>query len=95
MGGRYNYQYLPLITLEVRMISCVVKSLNILFTQLGLPDDDASINEFVSSHRPLSADVPLELAPWWTPSQASFLSEAINYDSDWSGLADMLNSMLR
>lgn len=77
------------------MISGVFKSLNILFAQLGLPDDDSSISDFVANHRPLSADVPLESAPWWTPSQASFLSEAIDYDSDWAEVADMLNSLLR
>lgn len=77
------------------MINGVIKSLNILFAQLGLPDDDVSINTFVANHRPLSADVPLESAPWWTPSQASFLSEALNYDSDWSDVADTLNSLLR
>jgi len=77
------------------MINGVIMSLNNLFAQLGLPDDDVSIDTFVSSHRPLSADVPLESASWWTPSQASFLSEALNYDSDWSDITDELNSLLR
>jgi len=77
------------------MINGVIKSLNILFAQLGLPDDDGSIDSFVTNHRPLSADVSLESAPWWTPSQATFLSEALNFDSEWSEVADSLNTLLR
>jgi len=77
------------------MIISLFKSLNILFAQLGLPDDDSSINDFVANHRPLSLDVPLEAAPWWTPSQATFLSEALDSDSDWADVADALNNLLR
>jgi len=77
------------------MINSIFKSLNILFAQLGLPDDDSSINNFVANHRPLSPDVSLEAAPWWTPSQSSFLSEAIDADSDWAEVADALNALLR
>ena len=73
----------------------IFKSLNILFAQLGLPDDDKSINEFVADHRPLSADVSLEAAPWWSSSQSSFLTEALEYDSDWAEVTDSLNSLLR
>jgi len=77
------------------MINSIFKSLNILFAQLGLPDDDSSINSFVANHRPLSPDVLLEAAPWWTPSQASFLSEAIDTDAEWAEVADALNALLR
>jgi len=96
IAGRYPYQGMSLIQKQgVVMINSIFKSLNILFARLGLPDDDASINHFVANHRPLSGDVPLESAPWWTPSQASFLSEAIDSDSDWSDVTDELNSLLR
>lgn len=73
----------------------IFKSLNILFAQLGLPDDDKSINRFVAEHRPLSPDVSLEKAPWWSPAQSSFLSEALEFDSDWAEVADSLNTLLR
>lgn len=70
------------------------KSLNTLFAQLGLPDDDSSIEQFISEHSPLSPDIPIQWAPWWTSAQASFLAEAIELDSDWAEVADELNILL-
>ncbi|NRF71850.1 DUF2789 domain-containing protein [Aquincola sp. S2] len=65
-----------------------------LFRQLGLPDDPASIEDFIASHRPLPAGVALADASFWTPSQAEFLREEISDDADWAELVDSLGAML-
>ncbi len=72
-----------------------VHSLTTLFAQLGQPNDEASIAQFIESHRPLAGDVMLHEAAFWTPSQASFLCEAIRDDADWAEVADELNAELR
>lgn len=69
-------------------------TLNDLFRQLGLPDDPASIEEFVARHRPLPAGVALAEAAFWTPSQAQFLAEEIRDDADWAELVDRLAALL-
>lgn len=72
-----------------------VHSLNTLFAQLGQASDEASIAQFIESHRPLPDDVLLHEAAFWTPSQAAFLREAILDDADWAQIADELNADLR
>lgn len=72
-----------------------VHSLNMLFAQLGQASDEASIAQFIESHRPLPDDVLLHEAAFWTPSQATFLREAILDDADWAQIADELNVNLR
>ena len=66
-----------------------------LFRQLGLPDDHAAIEAFVLQHRPLSADINLWDATFWTDSQSNFLREEIADDADWAVVVDDLNSRLR
>jgi hypothetical protein len=66
-----------------------------LFAQLGLPADDASIRQFITRHAPLAPGVRLADATFWTPSQASFLREAIGQDADWAEVADQLSAALR
>jgi hypothetical protein len=66
-----------------------------LFAQLGLPDDDAHIRQFLVAHKPLAGDIKLADAPFWTPAQAAFLQEALQDDSDWAEVADQLNTALR
>ena len=66
-----------------------------LFAQLGLPNDAASIEQFIASHAPLAADVKLANAAFWSPAQAAFLREACMQDADWSELADQLSVALR
>lgn len=61
-----------------------------LFAQLGLPNDPLSIQAFLTRHTPLAPD-----AAFWTPSQATFLLEALQQDSDWTELVDQLNHALR
>ncbi len=66
-----------------------------LFAQLGLPEDDASIERFIAEHAPLPPHTHLHAAPFWTPAQAAFLSEACLQDADWAELADQLSLALR
>ncbi|MCX7156491.1 MAG: DUF2789 domain-containing protein [Rhodocyclales bacterium] len=65
-----------------------------LFGQLGLPDDVASIERFILTHRPLHNAVHVADAPFWTTSQAQFLREEIGKDGDWAELVDILGSLL-
>lgn len=68
---------------------------SILFQQLGLPSDDKSIEDFIATHAPLTAAMPLAEAPFWSPGQAAFISEALSADSDWAEMVDQLNICLR
>jgi hypothetical protein len=42
----------------------------------------------------LANEVPLHEAPFWTPSQAEFLRDAVCEDSDWAEVVDELNAGL-
>lgn len=66
-----------------------------LFAQLGLPNDPAAIRRFLADHAPLNSGIRLPDAPFWSPTQASFLREALLQDSDWAELADQLSEALR
>ncbi len=66
-----------------------------LFAQLGLADDPESIDRFVAQHSPLPGKVLLCDAPFWNPSQSSFLSNSWKSDSDWVPMVDTLDTMLR
>jgi hypothetical protein len=72
-----------------------VHSINALFDQLGLEDNDAAIEQFIEQHRPVSAGVALHEASFWSRSQAEFLKQAIEQDADWSEVVDQLDAMLR
>ncbi|MCX2864810.1 DUF2789 domain-containing protein [Paucibacter sp. PLA-PC-4] len=65
-----------------------------LFAQLGLPSDEAGIRGFISSHRPLPADMRLADAPFWSPAQAALLREQVRQDADWAEVIDQLNAAL-
>lgn len=65
-----------------------------LFDQLGLPSDPELIQQFIQMHTPLSPDMLLEDAPFWTPDQASFLKDSIKNDADWAEIVDHLNLVL-
>lgn len=71
-----------------------LRDMNSLFSQLGQPNDEASITRFIETHSPLGAAVQLHEAVFWTPAQASFLREAISDDADWAAIVDALNSEL-
>lgn len=66
-----------------------------LFAQLGLPDDEASIQQFLQQHGHLPPTVRLEDAPCWTPAQARLLRESLAQDADWAEVVDRLNLALR
>ena len=66
-----------------------------LFAQLGLPSDSSDIESFIDAHSPLADSIPLSAAPFWTPSQASFLQEEWIGDGDWAEVVDELNASLR
>lgn len=72
-----------------------VHTLNNLFAQLGLGEDEKSIQKFIASHGPLPAQLELFSAPFWSASQAKFLREQIANDADWAEVIDQLDSRLR
>jgi len=65
-----------------------------LFEQLGLPSEPAKISQFIQNHQ-LSESEPIENATFWSPSQAAFIKEAIQNDSDWAEVVDHLSVDLR
>ncbi|QQM76320.1 DUF2789 domain-containing protein [Aeromonas caviae] len=65
-----------------------------LFAQLGLANDETSLHRFIHDH-PLDNQTLLPEAPFWTPSQAGFLRDALWNDSDWAEAIDQLDVMLR
>ena len=70
-------------------------TMNNLFSQLGLPDDDISIEIFIREHHHLDNSIRLDKASFWTAAQAGFLREALQENADWSGIVDQLNAQLR
>ena len=76
-------------------MEAAVHSMPQLFAQLGLPDDEVSIRQFIKAHSPLPETIKLPDAPFWTPSQAAFLRDGWKADADWVELIDQLNLSLR
>lgn len=72
-----------------------IHTLQTLFFQLGLANDEAQIRDFIEKHRPLPRHIALSDAAFWSPAQAAFLAEALENDSDWCALVDELDSLLR
>lgn len=66
-----------------------------LFAQLGLPSEEAAVENFIARHRPLENGVALYRAPFWSAAQREFLKEEIIEDADWSAVIDELNGSLR
>jgi hypothetical protein len=66
-----------------------------LFAQLGLPSDEAGIQQFIEAHSPLATTIELPDASFWTAAQAAFLREELLEDADWAELVDQLNLALR
>ena len=65
-----------------------------LFRQLGLPADAPAIERFIATHRHPPQAQPLADAPFWSPSQAQFLREALAADADWAEVVDELSARL-
>ncbi len=72
----------------------VVHSVNALFQQLGLPDSDKDIEQFIATHSPLPSSTLLYQASFWSSAQASFLQEALEEDADWAEVVDELDARL-
>ncbi|HEC74237.1 MAG TPA: DUF2789 domain-containing protein [Methylophaga aminisulfidivorans] len=64
-----------------------------LFLQLGLDNDDKAIPLFTQTHQ-LPADRRIEEADFWSDSQAAFIKECLAEDSDWAEVVDQLNALL-
>lgn len=70
------------------------KDLSTLFEQLGLPSDQASIDNFIATHRPLPNHVKVSEAPFWSDAQGAFLKEQLLDDAEWAPIVDELNVRL-
>ena len=70
-------------------------TLTALFEQLGMPSDQASIEDFIARHSPLPAEIALQDAPFWSEAQSHFLEEGLEEDSDWAEIIDELDAQLR
>ena len=68
-------------------------NLTTLFEQLGLPSDEASINDFVEAH-PLDSATKLIDADFWSPQQAQLLKEWLREDGEEAVIVDELNVRL-
>lgn len=64
-----------------------------LFLQLGLDNSDHAIAEFISQHK-LDKETRLDQASFWSTSQAQFIKECLDLDSDWAEVVDQLNVQL-
>ena len=61
---------------------------------MGLPNDNASIQQFIATHSPLPNGMRLEEAPFWSPAQSQLLREERRDDADWAMVVDRLNVAL-
>ena len=69
--------------------------LTALFLQLGLAADEASIAQFIVDNSPIPKEVSLADAGFWNPSQAGFIKQGLDDDSDWAEIIDHLDAWLR
>ena len=56
--------------------------MNTLFKPLRLPSEDSCIDQFIRTHILFSHKVRLDEATFWTTSQASFIKESLDNDSE-------------
>ena len=69
-------------------------TLQALFKQLGLSNNDISIENFIHNNH-LPREIPLENAAFWSAGQAQFIHESIALDADWAEVVDHLDAMQR
>jgi hypothetical protein len=69
-------------------------TINDLFAQLGLPNEEGDVREFVAQHGSMPDGVLLADAAFWSASQSRFLRQEILEDADWAQVIDELNLML-
>jgi len=65
-----------------------------LFDQLGLPSDDASIQQFIKDNAPIPPDQPIYESSCFNDAQAAFLAQGLDEDSDWTEVIDTLHAAL-
>lgn len=65
-----------------------------LFAQLGLPNNEIAIRQFVAEHF-LQANEKIIDAKFWNAAQAQFLCEGWRDDADWVEAIDRLDTSLR
>ncbi|MBD3820972.1 DUF2789 family protein [Hydrogenovibrio sp. JE_KL2] len=70
-------------------------TLETLFQQLGLPNEQVEIEAFVEAHKPLPLSVSLAEADFWNDGQAAFIAEAFADDAEWIEAVDQLDALLR
>lgn len=63
------------------------------FDQLGLPSDEKSIAEFLSTHY-LSDGVRIHQATFWTKSQSAFICQSLADDAAWAIVVDQISNLL-
>lgn len=68
-------------------------SFELLFAQLGLAHDEASIDKFIAEHQ-IPAEMLMVDAPFWTKAQSDFLRNRMHQDDDWAPFVDELNKQL-
>lgn len=67
-------------------------TLKLLFDQLGLNSDQASIDQFVETHQ-LPKDVMMHEASYWNDSQREFIASHWRKDDEWSLVIDELGEL--
>lgn len=72
-----------------------IPSMTELFEQIGLNSRPQAIAAFLAKHRPLDPSLPLDEAAFWSPSQAAFLRNELDGDTQWSIVIDSLSASLR
>ena len=71
-----------------------MQTMQSLFDQLGLPSDEAAIEQFIEQHR-IADGVRMFEADFWSPAQASFIKQGLTQDDEWAIVIDELNTRLR
>ncbi len=66
-----------------------------LFLQIGLSNESHDIDSFIRENKGIPSSIPIWEADFWTQSQAAFLKESYDEDSDWVEAVDHLDSLLR
>ncbi|MFT5426669.1 MAG: hypothetical protein ACI9ZT_001611 [Gammaproteobacteria bacterium] len=66
-----------------------------LFLQIGLSNDSLDMDSFIHKNKGIPSSTLLWEADFWTRSQAAFLKESYDEDSDWVEAVDHLDALLR
>ena len=66
-----------------------------LFLQIGLSNNDPDIETFILKNKGIPSSTPIWEADFWTRSQADFLKESYDEDSDWVEAVDHLAALFR